>query len=89
MQAQPDVDGARLGLHGTSFGGGHAVATAAVDQRVRVVVSVVSVGNGRRWMQSLRRAWEWAAFLRRVEEHRTQRPDRRVAGSQPLRDHGP
>jgi cephalosporin-C deacetylase-like acetyl esterase len=73
MQAQPDVDGARLGLHGTSFGGGHAVATAAVDRRVRVVVSVVSVGNGRRWMQSLRRAWEWAAFLRRVEEHRAQR----------------
>lgn len=73
MQTQPTVEPEQLGLHGTSFGGGHAVATAAIDQRVKVVVSVVGVGNGRRWLQSLRRAWEWAAFLRRVEEHRRQR----------------
>jgi dipeptidyl aminopeptidase/acylaminoacyl peptidase len=73
MQAQPAVDGAHLGLYGTSFGGSHAVATAAVDERVRAVVSVVSVGNGRRWLKGLRRHWEWAAFLRRLEEDRTRR----------------
>lgn len=73
LQAQPGVDPDRIGLYGTSFGGSHAVSAAAVDQRAKVVVSSVSVGNGRRWLRGLRRYWEWAAFLRRLEEDRVRR----------------
>ena len=73
MQTRDEVDPNRLGLYGTSFGGSHAVSAAAVDERARAVVSVVSVGNGRRWLRGLRRYWEWAAFLRRLEEDRKRR----------------
>ena len=73
LQAQPAVVPDQIGLYGTSFGGSHAVSAAAVDERAKVVVSVVSVGNGRRWLRGLRRYWEWAAFLKRLEEDRTRR----------------
>jgi fermentation-respiration switch protein FrsA (DUF1100 family) len=73
LQTLSAVDPARLGLYGTSFGGSHAVVAASVDERVRALVSTVSIGNGRRWLQSMRRHWEFAAFLRRLEEDRRQR----------------
>jgi hypothetical protein len=40
---------------GTSYGGATVVFVAAVDPRVKCVVSVVGVGNGARWMRSIRR----------------------------------
>ncbi|MCC6628453.1 MAG: alpha/beta fold hydrolase [Chloroflexi bacterium] len=73
MQAQDHVDADRLGLYGTSFGGSHAVMAAAVDERVRALVSTVSIGNGRRWLRSMRRHWEFAEFLRRLDADRRQR----------------
>jgi len=53
LGAQPEVDAARLGIYGTSYGGATVVFVAAVDLRVRCVVSVVGVGNGARWMRSV------------------------------------
>ncbi|MGI9602290.1 MAG: alpha/beta hydrolase, partial [Acidimicrobiales bacterium] len=38
---QPEVDGGRLGLWGSSFSGGEALVVAAVDDRVRAVVANV------------------------------------------------
>jgi pimeloyl-ACP methyl ester carboxylesterase len=73
LQAQPGVQPDRIGLYGTSFGGSHAISAAAVDSRPQVIVSSVSVGNGRRWLRGLRRYWEWTAFLKRLEEDRTRR----------------
>jgi dipeptidyl aminopeptidase/acylaminoacyl peptidase len=73
LQTQAMVAPDRLGMYGTSFGGSHAMTAAAQDERIRAVVSVVSIGNGRRWLQSLRRYWEWTAFLRRLEEDRQRR----------------
>jgi uncharacterized protein len=73
MQTQPGVRDDRLGLYGTSFGGSHAVTTAARDERVRAVVSVVSVGNGRRWLRGMRPYWQWAALLRRLDGDRRRR----------------
>ena len=35
----------RLGIYGTSYGGATVVWTAAVDPRVKAVVSVVGVGH--------------------------------------------
>src|SRR5262249_22685391 len=53
--AQPEVDAARLGIYGTSYGGATVVFVAAIDPRVKCVVSVVGIGNGARWMRSVRR----------------------------------
>src|SRR6516225_9973274 len=44
--AQPEVDAARLGIYGTSYGGATVVFVAAIDPRVKCVVSVVGIGNG-------------------------------------------
>ena len=68
LQTRDSVDPSQLGIYGTSFGGANVVCTAAVDQRVKCVVSVVGVGNGERWMRSLRRSYEWAELLRQLED---------------------
>lgn len=73
LQAQPDVDGDRIGLFGTSFGGGIAVGAAARDVRARLVISSVGVGHGGRWLRSMRPYWAWVAFLRELEADRIQR----------------
>lgn len=73
LESRDDVDGAAIGLYGTSFGGAHVISLAGTDPRVRVVVSVVPVGDGRRWMRSLRRNWEWNAFRRWLRDDRMRR----------------
>ena len=40
------VDPARIGIWGTSYSGGHVLVVAAVDRRVKCVVSVVPVTSG-------------------------------------------
>ncbi|HEX3247541.1 MAG TPA: alpha/beta fold hydrolase [Chloroflexota bacterium] len=68
LETLPIVDRGTLGLWGTSFGGANAAYVAAVDKRVACTVSVVAVGNGERWIRSLRRAWEWRDLKRELEE---------------------
>jgi dipeptidyl aminopeptidase/acylaminoacyl peptidase len=73
LAAQPEVDPARLGIYGTSYGGATVVWVAAIDPRVSCVVSVVGIGNGRRWMRSVRRPDEYHDLLERAAEDRTRR----------------
>ncbi|WP_428540587.1 alpha/beta hydrolase [Rhodopila sp.] len=73
LGAQATVDGDRLGLYGTSYGGATVVWTAAVDPRVKAVVSVVGIGHGGRWMRSVRRPDEYADLLVRSEADRIRR----------------
>lgn len=73
MTTVPSVDVNRIALYGTSFGGGNVVVAAATDDRVSCVVSVVPVGNGERWMKSLRKHWEWLKFQKVLAEDRVQR----------------
>ncbi len=42
----PEVDGERIGIWGTSFSGGHVLMVAAVDRRVKCVVSQVPTISG-------------------------------------------
>jgi alpha/beta superfamily hydrolase len=77
LGAQPEVDAARLGIYGTSYGGATVVFVAAVDPRVKCVVSVVGVGNGARWMRSIRRPDEYHDLLTRAAADR----DKRVRGT--------
>jgi uncharacterized protein len=73
LGAQSGVDADRLGLYGTSYGGATVVWTAAIDPRVRCVVSVVGIGQGRRWMRSVRRPDEFADLLDRSAADRARR----------------
>lgn len=73
LARQPGVDPERLGLFGWSFGGSTALWLAAADRRAKAVVSVVGVGDGERWMRSVRSESEWAALLSRAEADRLTR----------------
>ncbi|MBI3826652.1 MAG: alpha/beta fold hydrolase [Candidatus Rokubacteria bacterium] len=73
LGAQPDVDAERLGIYGTSYGGATVVWTAAIDARVKCTVSVVGIGNGARWMRSVRRPDEWHDLLERAARDRAKR----------------
>lgn len=46
LAMRPEVDPTRIGLWGTSYAGGHAIVVAAVDRRVRCVVSLVPTISG-------------------------------------------
>lgn len=70
---QECVDEDRLGIYGTSYGGATVVWTAAIDQRVKCVVSCVGIGNGQRWMRSVRRPDEWVDLLARSKKDREAR----------------
>lgn len=43
---RPEVDPSRIGVWGTSFAGGHALVVAAIDKRVKAVVSQVPFVSG-------------------------------------------
>jgi dipeptidyl aminopeptidase/acylaminoacyl peptidase len=85
LGVQPMVDPNRLGIYGTSYGGATVVWTAAVDPRVKAVVSVVGIGHGRRWMRSVRRPDEFADLLARSEADRVRRV---MTGSSEFADRG-
>jgi dipeptidyl aminopeptidase/acylaminoacyl peptidase len=69
----PQVDPERLGIYGTSYGGATVVWVGAIDARVKCVVSVVGIGNGRRWMRSVRRPDEFHDLLARAAADRVKR----------------
>lgn len=73
LSLQEGVDPERLGLYGTSFGGANVVTTTALDSRVKCTVASLAIGNGKRWLRSLRRLWEWREFLALLEEDRRRR----------------
>jgi len=69
----PEVDPDRLGIYGTSYGGATVVWVGAIDPRVKCVVSVVGIGNGERWMRSVRRPDEFHDLLERSRQDRMKR----------------
>jgi hypothetical protein len=62
-----------LEIYGTSYDGATVVWVAAIDPRVKCTVSVVGIGNGARWMRSVRRPDEYYDLLERSAEDRTRR----------------
>ncbi len=73
LGAQTNVNERSLGLLGFCWGGSHSVYVGGIDPRVRCVAEVVGIGDGARWLRSLRRYWEWREFVRRIEADRVQR----------------
>jgi len=43
---RPEVDGARIGIWGSSFSGGHVLTVASIDRRVKAVVAQVPFVSG-------------------------------------------
>jgi pimeloyl-ACP methyl ester carboxylesterase len=73
LQTRDDVEGDRIGVWGTSFGGGVALAVGARDRRARVVISQVPITDPRRWMRWLRSPEQWEQLLDAIDEDRTRR----------------
>jgi uncharacterized protein len=73
LRSRPEVDSNRVATYGTSFGGGIAIAAAALDDRARAAVCAVGIADCERWLRSLRRHWEWTAFSHRMESDRVNR----------------
>ena len=73
LENHPKVDPDRLGLYGSSWGGGMVPYVAGVDKRVKAGISSVGWADGTRWMRDLRRHVEWLEFLDRLAEDRKNR----------------
>lgn len=61
LEAQPGVDETRIGIWGTSFGGGIVTHVAAHDIRVRACVAQAPILDGDFWIRSLNRETDYLA----------------------------
>ena len=77
--AQPEVDATRLGLWGTSYGGGHVLFVAAYDSRIRAIVAQVASFDSRRTGATLEH-WRAVATRRAKGELPYPPPQSRVPG---------
>ena len=59
----PEVDPARIGIWGSSYSGGHVMVVAAIDRRVKAVVSQVPLASGHDNLRALVRS-DFIAGLR-------------------------
>ncbi len=73
LAAQPGVDPNRLALFGFCWGGSHSVYVGAIDSRVKCVAEVGGIGDGTRWLRSVRQYWEWREFIKRIQADRIKR----------------
>ena len=56
LTARPDIDGARVGMIGLSYGGFHTLFAAAADPRIRVAVSSCFFNDRRKYGRT---DWGW------------------------------
>lgn len=77
LSGRPDVDADRLGAWGISYSGGHVVILAAVDPRVKVIVSQIPVVDGYENMRRVHGTMGYRRLWARILE------DRRLRFSQP------
>ena len=73
MQTQAFVDPKRIGIWGTSYSGGHVLVVAALDKRVKCVVSQVPTISG--WEGMLRRIQpgDWSGMSAQFDQDRMAR----------------
>lgn len=69
----PKVDSDRIGLWGTSYGGGHVLTVSALDRRVRCAVSQVPLISGSRTFEAWVPAAKREKFLSRLDADRDSR----------------
>ena len=69
----PEVDAARIGIWGSSYSGGHVLVVAAIDRRVKAVVSQVPLVSGHDNLRALVRADFIAGFRQQFDADRLAR----------------
>ena len=62
----PGLDAQRIGIYGTSFGGGIAAAAAARSTRPKALVMTVPVTSGSHWLRSICRWYEFEMLKQRA-----------------------
>jgi pimeloyl-ACP methyl ester carboxylesterase len=73
LATREEVDAGRLGAVGMSMGGALAMAAAAVDSRIRAVVSVLGPMDGAQMLRDARREHEYVNLLGELEVDRVRR----------------
>jgi dipeptidyl aminopeptidase/acylaminoacyl peptidase len=74
LQSHPNIDGARIGVMGSSFGAAVSVYTAGVDARVACCVSASGWGNGETKFKGQHAGpGEYERFLKMLEEGKAYR----------------
>jgi len=73
LEIQPGVDANRVGIWGTSFGGGIVTQVAAHDIRVAACVAQAPILDGDVWIRSLNREYEYLAVRKYLLEARRKR----------------
>jgi uncharacterized protein len=68
LAQRPEVDGGRIAIYGTSFGGGVVALAALRSGRPRAVAMAVPVTSGDRWLQSIMRWHEYVSMKQRAME---------------------
>src|SRR5712692_4932515 len=69
----PEVDATRIGIWGSSYSGGHVLVVAAIDRRVKAVVSQVPLVSGHDNLRALVRADFIAGFREQFDADRLAR----------------
>lgn len=72
-QSRRDVDSDRIGIFGSSYSGAHVLAVAALDRRVRAVVSQVPLISGFRNIERLNTAEGFSGLLQALDAERAAR----------------
>ena len=85
----PEVDSARIGVWGSSYSGGHVLVVAAIDRRVKAVVSQVPLVSGHDNLRALVRADFLAGFREQFEADRLARFRGEPAALVPVVDENP
>jgi hypothetical protein len=74
LTTRDDVQAEAIGAYATGgTGGGNVIVLAAMDARIRAVVSQVPVADGRDWLHRMRTEWEWHDFVAAIETDRRER----------------
>lgn len=73
LEVQPGVDAGRIGIWGTSFGGGIVTHVAAHDIRVRACVAQAPILDGDFWLRSLNRETDYLAIKKYLLDARRKR----------------
>lgn len=73
VSQRPEVDANRIGIWGTSYSGGHVLHIAAIDRRVKAVVSQVPTINGWRGLERKIGPEKMKTFINNLIDYRVSR----------------
>lgn len=73
LEVQPGIDRDRIGIWGTSFGGGIVTHVAAYDLRVKACVAQAPILDGDFWLRSLNSESDYLAIRKHLLEARRKR----------------